>query len=59
MSRRDGRPVVYAARGSHASYFRAGVRDRMWPDPDDEADGRGRAVVGRLVEITVRACRRG
>ena len=55
VSRRDGRPVVYSAHGSHASYLRAGARDRMWPDPNDEADGRGRAVTGRLVEITARS----
>jgi hypothetical protein len=55
VSRRGDRPVVYAAHGSHASYFRAGTRDRMWPDPNDEADGRGRAVAGRLVEITARS----
>ena len=52
FERRGGRPVVYAAKGSHASYFRAGVRDRMWPDPNDEADGEGVAVAPRLVEIT-------
>ena len=49
---RDGRPVVFAAHGSHASYLRAGTRDRMWPDPNDEADGRGRSSRPRLVEIT-------
>ncbi len=42
VERRDGRPVVYAAHGSHASYLHAGTRDRLWPDPNDEADGRGR-----------------
>ena len=41
VERRGGRPVVYAAHGSHASYLHAGTRDRMWPDPNDEADGRG------------------
>src|SRR5688572_29929382 len=46
---RDGRPVVYLANGSHAAYFRPGVRDRMWPDPNDEADGGG-AVVTPPVE---------
>ena len=39
-----GHPVVFLARGSHAAYFGPGVRDRMWPDPNDEADGRGRRV---------------
>jgi hypothetical protein len=48
VATRNGRPVVYLANGSHASYFRPGVRDRMWPDPNDEADGRGRAVIPRV-----------
>jgi hypothetical protein len=52
VSFRDGRPVVHAAHGSHASYFRAGARDRMWPDPNDVADGRGRVVAARVVEIS-------
>ena len=52
VERRDGRPVVYAAHGSHASYLQAGTRDRMWPDPNDEADGRGLVVAPRLVPIT-------
>ena len=52
VERRGGRPVVYAARGSHASYLRPGVRDRMWPDPNDEADGRGRVTRPRLVQVS-------
>jgi hypothetical protein len=52
---RDGRPVVFAAHGSHASYLRPGVRDRMWPDPNDEADGRGPVVSPRLVVVTERS----
>jgi hypothetical protein len=52
VQRRGGRPVVYAAHGSHASYLRSGTRDRMWPDPNDEADGRGTVTRPRLVEIT-------
>jgi hypothetical protein len=35
-------PVVFVANGSHAGYFRAGIRDRTWPDPNDEAGGDGR-----------------
>jgi hypothetical protein len=45
---RDGRPVVYLANGSHAAYFRPGVRDRTWPDPNDEADGRGATITPRV-----------
>jgi hypothetical protein len=51
VERRDGHPVVYVARGSHASYLRAGTRDRMWPDPNDEADGRGRITRPRPVRV--------
>ena len=49
---RDGRPVVYVANGSHASYFHAGARDRMWPDPNDFADGRGAVVRPGVVQIS-------
>jgi hypothetical protein len=52
VERRGGHPVVYAARGSHASYLHAGTRDRMWPDPNDEADGRGEVARPRVVRIT-------
>lgn len=52
VEQRGGRPVVYAAHGAHASYFHAGTRDRFWPDPNDEADGRGRVTIAPLVEIT-------
>jgi hypothetical protein len=47
-----GRPVVFVARGSHAMYFVPGLRERMWPDPNDEADGRGLRVRPRLVRVT-------
>ena len=52
VERRYGRPMVYAARGSHASYLRAGVRDRIWPNPNDEANGRGRTLRTQVVPIT-------
>ena len=38
---RGDAPVAYLANGSHAAYFRPGVRDRTFPDPNDEARGHG------------------
>lgn len=55
--RRGKHPLVYAGHGSHASYLRRGVRDRTWPDPNDEADGRGTVVTPRLVRIDERSPR--
>ena len=52
VERSDGRPVVYAAHGSHASYLRPGVRDRTFPDPNDEARGDGTVTRPRLLRIT-------
>jgi hypothetical protein len=49
-----GAPVAYLANGSHAAYFRAGVRDRTFPDPNDEARGDGRREQPRLVVISAR-----
>ena len=52
--RRSGtRPIVYLARGSHSAYFVPGLRDRTWPDPNDEADGRGLRSHPRLIRISV------
>ncbi len=42
------RGVVHVAHGSHASFPTAGEHGRPWPDPDDFADGRGRAVRPRV-----------
>jgi hypothetical protein len=42
VRREGGAPVVFVANGSHASYSRPGTHDRFFPDPNDEADGRGR-----------------
>jgi hypothetical protein len=54
VRRRGGRPLVYLGRGSHAAYFRPGVRDRTWPDPNDEADGRGAVVEPPLQRVSAR-----
>jgi hypothetical protein len=48
----SGEPVVFVAHGSHANYSRAGDHDRPWPDPTDEADGRGRALRPRVEPIS-------
>jgi hypothetical protein len=52
VRRSRGHPVAYLARGSHAAYFVPGLRERIWPDPNDEADGRGLRVRPRLVRIS-------
>jgi hypothetical protein len=46
-----GRPEVYVGNGSHAAYFRPGVRHRTWPDPNGEADGRGAVVVPNVERL--------
>ncbi|HWT24123.1 MAG TPA: hypothetical protein VN213_11510, partial [Solirubrobacteraceae bacterium] len=38
MRFRRRRPVVFLANGSHAAFFVRGIRDRPWPEPNDEAD---------------------
>jgi len=46
----QGRPRVYVAQGSHASYIRPGHYDD--PDPDDDANGDGLDATPVLEEIT-------
>ena len=48
---RGGAPVVFVANAAHALYPTRGVYDRQWPDPDDEADGRGRRVRPPVEEL--------
>jgi hypothetical protein len=55
VRRRGDAPVAYLANGSHAAYFRPGVRDRTFPDPNDEADGRGPITRPRLLVVSERA----
>jgi MYXO-CTERM domain-containing protein len=52
VEKRAGHPVVYPARGAHGSYFRAGARDRIFPDPNDEANGRGVVSRPRVVIVS-------
>jgi hypothetical protein len=44
-----GRPIVYVAKDSHASYFREGLYED--PDPDDEADGGASPVLPVPVQV--------
>ena len=50
-------PVVYVANASHALYAKPGDHDRPFPDPTDEADGRGRSARPPVVPISERAPR--
>ena len=44
-------PRVYVANGSHANFSRPGSYGRPFPDPTDEADGRGEELRPDLTEI--------
>jgi hypothetical protein len=50
VEKRNGRPVVYVARGSQASFARPGRHDA--PVIDDVADGKGREVSPTLEVLT-------
>jgi len=52
FERRGSAPVIYVANASHALYPRPGVADRPWPDPNDEADGRGRVARPPVTEVS-------
>jgi hypothetical protein len=57
LEHRGAAPVVYVAHGSHALYPRAGTADRPWPDPNDEADGRGQQARPPLEAVDGRSPR--
>ena len=51
VEREGARPRVFVAHASHAGYFRRGTRDRLWPDPNDEAGGDGPVLRPVVVEV--------
>ena len=51
----EGAPRVYVANASHALYPRAGVGDRPFPDPNDEARGGGRVTRPEVRVVTASA----
>lgn len=58
VRREDGRPVLFPANGSHATYRSPGEHGRPWPDPDDEARGDGARVDPVLLELDRQPWRR-
>jgi len=48
----SGAPVLFVANAAHATYRRPGTKDRPWPDPNDEADGKGLRARPPLTRIT-------
>lgn len=55
----DGRVgPLHVASASHALYLTAGEHGRPWPDPDDQADGRGRRVRPRALPFDRRILER-
>ncbi len=51
LERESEVPVLYIANGSHAVYSRPGSHDRPFPDPTDEADGKGSEVRPELTRL--------